>query len=107
MHPSAQKIWTTAQDLLRSILNHDIFNLWFAPIRAVDYSGDSITLEIANDFCEFWLKDNYLSLIQDALATAAGHHVAISFRVAALSMENGKARIAYSNKKEVEEEEEE
>jgi chromosomal replication initiator protein len=106
MHPSAQKIWTTAQDLLRSILNHDIFNLWFAPIRAVDYSGDSITLEIANDFCEFWLKDNYLSLIQDALATAAGHHVAISFRVAALSMENGKARIAYSNKKEVEEEEE-
>jgi chromosomal replication initiator protein len=75
------KVWTGAQELLRTILNPDIFNLWFAPLKAVASDGESITLEVANDFCELWLKDNYLGLIQDALAHASGKQLKVNFKV--------------------------
>jgi chromosomal replication initiator protein len=79
--PSAERVWTAAQQLLRSIVNPDIYNLWFAPLKATALANDEITLQVANDFCEVWIKDNYLGLIRDVLASAAGQHLRISFAV--------------------------
>ena len=72
MHTNVGKTWASALEMLRSILKPDIFNLWFEPIRPVGMAGDVIMLEVANDFCEVWLKDNYLGLLQDAITHAAG-----------------------------------
>ena len=71
MQASAEKIWSSAQEQLRSMLSADTFNLWFAPLRATGMEGDSVVLEVANDFCEVWLKDNYQGLLQDVLSIAA------------------------------------
>jgi hypothetical protein len=39
MEASAEKIWSSAQELLRTMLNADIYNLWFAQIQAVGIDG--------------------------------------------------------------------
>src|SRR6266446_8208015 len=78
---SAEKIWTAAQQHLRSLLSGDTYNLWFAPVRASSQENNSIVLEVANDFCEVWLKDNYLGLLQDAIALASGRQLEIQFKV--------------------------
>src|SRR5437867_3277057 len=83
MPVSAEKIWAGAQEKLRTMLNSDIFNLWFAPIRAGALETNLITLEVANDFCEVWLKDNYLDLIQGVLTHASGQPLKVKFKVAA------------------------
>ena len=72
MQISTEKIWASAQEILRAKLSADIYNLWFAPLRAVAIDDDSVTLEVANDFCEVWLKDNYVQLLQDVVTHAAG-----------------------------------
>lgn len=82
MPTSVEKIWMAAQESLRSLLNAEIYNLWFAPVRAVSLEGEQIVLEVANDFCEVWLKDNYLGLIQDVLVQAAGQPLKVKFKVA-------------------------
>jgi chromosomal replication initiator protein len=82
MQPSVETIWASAQQSLRAMLNADIYNLWFLPVKAVGLEGDTIVLEVANDFCEVWLKDNYLGLIRDVLAQASGQILKIRFRVA-------------------------
>jgi chromosomal replication initiator protein len=81
MQASAQKIWESAQEHLRSMLTADTYNLWFAPLSVHALDGDSLTLEVANDFCEVWLKDNYIGLLQEVLALAAGRHLQIKFKV--------------------------
>ncbi|MGD0816305.1 MAG: chromosomal replication initiator protein DnaA [Verrucomicrobiota bacterium] len=81
MQASADKIWGGAQKLLRTMLNTDIYNLWFLPIKAVTLEGETLILEVANDFCEVWLKDNYLGLIRDVLAQASGQILKVKFRV--------------------------
>src|SRR5580698_7954258 len=81
MQPSADTVWGAAQQQLRAMLNTDIFNLWFLPIKATALEGDVITLEVANDFCEVWLKDNYLGLIHDVLLQSGGQSLKVKFRV--------------------------
>src|SRR5438034_10234402 len=81
MQASADKIWIAAQEQLRSMLSADIYNLWFAPLRPCAHDQNSIVLEVADDFCEVWLKDNYLSLLQEVLAVASGRHLQVRFKV--------------------------
>ena len=80
MQISAEKIWDTAQEHLRVKLSRDTFNMWFAPLRACAVDGHHITVEAPNEFCEVWLKDNYLSLLQDAVAVAAGCKLQVKFK---------------------------
>jgi chromosomal replication initiator protein len=81
MQASAERIWETAQQQLRTMLNTDIYNLWFHPVKATGLEEEILTLEVANDFCEVWLKDNYLGLIHDVLAQASGQHLKVKFLV--------------------------
>jgi chromosomal replication initiator protein len=83
MQLSAEKIWNSAREHLRSKLNNDTYNMWFAPLRACAIDGNHVVLEAANEFCGVWLKDNYLSLLQDAFATAAGRQLQVKFKIAA------------------------
>jgi chromosomal replication initiator protein len=81
MQFSGEKIWSAAQGQLRSMLSGDTYNLWFAPLRACGQDNNSLTLEVANDFCEVWLKENYLGLLQDVVALASGRQLQIKFKV--------------------------
>ena len=81
MQGSAEKIWVAAQEQLRSMLSGDTYNLWFAPIRASAQENNSITLEVANDFCEVWLKDNYMGLLQEVISLASGRQLQVKFKV--------------------------
>jgi len=84
MQLSAEKIWHSAQEHLRAKLSQDTFSMWFAPLQASALDGSHITIEAPNEFCEVWLKDNYLSLMQDAVAAAAGCKLQVKFKPATL-----------------------
>ncbi len=82
MQVSADTIWSSAQAHLRTMLSPDIYNLWFAPVKVLSApEGDRLTLEVANDFCEVWLKDNYMSLLRDVVSLASGRQMEIKFQV--------------------------
>src|SRR5260370_19289437 len=81
MQASAEKIWGAAQDHLRSRLSPDTYNLWFSRLRACALEENRLTLEVDNDFCEVWLKDNYLELLQHEIALACGHQLQVKFKV--------------------------
>src|SRR5258706_371200 len=81
MQASAETIWAAAQEHLRIKLTPDTYNLWFAPLRASTQENNTIVLEVANDFCEVWLKDNYVSLLQDVIAVVSGRQLDIKFKV--------------------------
>src|SRR6476660_9184791 len=81
MELSAAKLWSSAQQLLRTRLNAEIYHLWFAPLRAVSVDSEILTLEVPNDFSEVWLKDNYLDLIHDALGQCTGEALPVEFTI--------------------------
>ena len=82
MQATVDKIWTQTTDQIRTLLNTETYNLWFSSVQPVSLNQSSITLEVPNEFSEVWLKDNYLELLQDALATASGRKLNIKFTIA-------------------------
>src|SRR5437867_12308939 len=81
MQISVAKTWEAAQEHLRARLSADTYNLWFAPLRAHAQGDNSLALEVPNDFCEVWLKDNYTGLLQEVVAIASGRQLEIQFTV--------------------------
>src|SRR5262245_23091817 len=84
MQASAEHIWGAAQEHLRSMLSPDTYNLWFAPLRvSPSQENSTLILEVANDFCEVWLKDNYMGLLQDVVSLTSGRQLTVKFKVSA------------------------
>jgi chromosomal replication initiator protein len=81
MHSTFDNIWPAAQEKLQSMLSPEIFNLWFAPLQLERIQDGNISLEVANDFCGVWLKENYLGLIQDVLMHVSGQSWKVSFSI--------------------------
>ena len=81
MQVSAEQTWGATQEHLRSLLSTDIYSLWFAPLRARAQEDHSLVLEVADDFCGIWLKENYVGLLEDAVAKVSGRRLKIQFEV--------------------------
>jgi chromosomal replication initiator protein len=81
MDLSAETIWGATLAQLRSKLSTETYNLWFAPLRASVRDGDRLILEVPNEFCEIWLTDNYIGLLQEVVETASGLKLRIHFEV--------------------------
>ena len=76
-----EKTWLQASETLRTMVNADLFNLWFDPIRPGSINEDTAVLIVPNDFCAVWLKDNYLELLQDVLAHITGKKLNIQLEI--------------------------
>ena len=81
MSATAQVVWSAAQESLRGMLKPEIFALWFSPIRALALKGDTLTLEVADDFCVMWLTDNYLDLLRSVVSKVSVRPIKIEFVV--------------------------
>jgi chromosomal replication initiator protein len=81
MEAFAERTWGATQEHLRSLLGSDTYNLWFAPLRARAQDDNNLVLEVADDFCQIWLKENYVGLLEDAVALVSGHRLKIRFEV--------------------------
>jgi chromosomal replication initiator protein len=82
MQLTAEKVWAKAQSALRELLSGQIYELWFANVRAVDLTPEAISLVVPDDFCEVWLTDNYLGLLKETVAKACQRPLDIRFVIA-------------------------
>jgi len=80
MRNEAEIIWSRAVKKLKSMLNDDVFKLWFAPIKPSQVENTTLILEVANDFCEVWLKDNYHQLLEEVVEDASGQRLQVRYQ---------------------------
>lgn len=83
MKTKAEQLWESAQALLRSLLPADIYELWYAPVRAAGMDAMTLTLTVADHCCEMWLRDHHAAMLEEVIAKVAGRPLAVRFQVAA------------------------
>ena len=81
MNTSTEEIWTQAKETLQSMVNPDLFNLWFDPIQLVSIEKSKATLVAPNEFCAVWLKDNYKEILQDVLSHITSSKLTVKFEI--------------------------
>lgn len=74
------------------MLKSETYSLWFAPLRFLDMDGDVMRLEVRDEFCEVWLRDNYLGLLRSVVSRAAVRPMEIEFQVAPPNLEGDGAK---------------
>jgi chromosomal replication initiator protein len=65
-------IWSEAQRQLRGALAGNDYEFWIAPLRAVAWEADELTLEVASQFARDWIAREYLALVERAVGLASG-----------------------------------
>jgi hypothetical protein len=82
MQVSAEKIWGSAQEQLRSMLSADTYNLWFAPLRALGLLGlqapwhiARVALDTSGEWVDLWVEHDVAVrwACPDCEAQAPGH----------------------------------
>jgi len=81
MRNEAEIIWNRAVKQLKSMLNEEVYKLWFAPIVPLHIENNVLTLQVANDFCEVWLKDNYHQLLEEVVGGNSELKLGITYKV--------------------------
>ena len=76
---SHEKIWRDASKYLQGLLNPELFDRWFAPIKALELKDGALVLGVANEFYQIWLQDNFLALIREAVQQAAQQPLQVRF----------------------------
>ena len=80
MRNEAEIIWNRAVKKLKSMLNDEVFKLWFAPIVPLHIENNVLILQVSNDFCEVWLKDNYHQLLEEVVGGSSDDKLGIAYR---------------------------
>lgn len=76
-------IWNRAKSIIRGEINSQSYETWFLPIKLINSSEESITLETPNRFFRDWVAEKYLGLIEDALGRCANKKISVLFTLPA------------------------
>ncbi|MDA0989965.1 MAG: chromosomal replication initiator protein DnaA [Verrucomicrobia bacterium] len=78
---NAKQIWTRACKHLQEVLHPDVYSRWIDVISAEALVDNTLVLSVDNDFYQGWLEENYLPLIQNAIATVTDKDLKTTFNV--------------------------
>jgi chromosomal replication initiator protein len=77
----ADELWDRIQTHLRSRLKPDLFERWFAPLRAVRLDGDRLEVSAPDRFHRDWVDDHYSSFFDEFVPGLVGRKLQVAFAV--------------------------
>ncbi len=75
-------LWTRCLETIREETEHQSYQTWFEPTRAVELTDDVLKIEVPNRFFADWLEEHYRGLVQRAIREHLGKDAAPAFQVA-------------------------
>jgi chromosomal replication initiator protein len=91
----ATAVWTKACKYLSETLSKDVYDRWISVVEAKTIRDNILVLSVANDFYHSWLEENYLSLIQTAIASTCGRDLKVEIAVDSAKAGPGKNPTAH------------
>jgi chromosomal replication initiator protein len=77
----AEEFWSSIQAYLHSRLKPDLFERWFAPLRAARLDGDRLEVAAPDRFHRDWVDDHYSSFFEEFVPALVGRKLQVVFIV--------------------------
>ncbi|HEY5894427.1 MAG TPA: chromosomal replication initiator protein DnaA [Chthoniobacterales bacterium] len=74
-----RSLWNAIAEAIRSQVNPDTFQRWFADIELVATDEESLTLRVPNHIYQLWIESNYQQLVQSSVVSILGQPRRIKF----------------------------
>lgn len=76
------EIWDKSLRLIREEVGESVFDLWFMPIKPLEFVDNKLVLEIPNKFFKEWIEDYHPTIIQDILEKVSSRAIDVIFKLA-------------------------
>jgi chromosomal replication initiator protein len=79
---TASDLWARCLDAIREETEHQSYQTWFEPTRAIEITDNALKIEVPNRFFADWLEEHYMGLIGRALEMSGAADLRPVFQVA-------------------------
>jgi len=76
-----EHIWNAVQQQLRQAVPPDMYDIWLAPLRAVELDGASLVLEAPREL-HAWVAERFARVLQSSASAVLGPEVSVDVRSA-------------------------
>jgi len=90
MSQTAQTVWDNCLAFIKDNIQPQAYKTWFAPIKAVKFTDNSLSIQVPSKFFYEWLEEHYVKILKVALTKELGENAKLVYII---KMEN-----TYGNK---------
>lgn len=85
-------IWDEASRSLRTVIPQEEYERTFSSVRLLSFQNGTAVLGVGNDEIQDYLRENYLSTLENQLANLSGQQVEVKFKVLSKSNDRSEDR---------------
>lgn len=74
-------IWSGCLDYMRQRVPQQTFDTWFAPMKAISLSSNTLLLQVPNKFFYDWVDSHYREMILKSIKEVTGNGLGVSYTV--------------------------
>ncbi|MDT3704272.1 MAG: chromosomal replication initiator protein DnaA [Thermincola sp.] len=71
--------WQKALAIMEKQVSNPSYETWIKPIHPIDFSGQTVILQVPNDFAKDWLESRYYDLIKTSLEGVTDQEICPTF----------------------------
>ncbi len=76
-----EEAWTKTIEAIGTKVGNQAFDLWFRPLKLVQFKNESVVLEVPNKFFKEWIEDHYPGIISETIEDFVKKEVSVRYRV--------------------------
>ena len=69
---SAEAAWNECLEIIKDNISYQKFKSWFEPIKPVNLSENTLTVQVPSQFWYEWLEEHYYTMLRSTLAKVLG-----------------------------------
>lgn len=77
----AEKYWDECRNIIKDNVSNQVFQTWFAPIKALKYEDCSLTVSVPSQFFYEWIEEHYFPLLQKTLVQIIGEEAKLHYHI--------------------------
>lgn len=81
INANIDEIWAKSLSIIAQKVGENSFELWFKPMKMIQFKDKNLTIEIPNRFYREWVDDNYPQLLPETIESLLGYKISVKFKI--------------------------
>ncbi len=76
-----EKVWESCMSVIKDNVSHQSFKTWFEPIKPVNLTENTLTIQVPSQFFYEWLEEHYITLLKKTIKKELGANGSLEYSI--------------------------
>jgi len=81
MEKSHISVWDNCLHSIKKFVDSQAYKTWFAPIKPIQLTDSSLTIQVPNNFFYEWIEEHYVNLLRTSIKHELGEHGKLEYQI--------------------------